>query len=101
MYTNKQSGFNLKKRYICECIIITTGTPSNVYKVFDYYFLNCNERRKIFWMHLQITMNMLVNTMRLDPGRTNRMVMTKNITIFLGHDLNEKLNDARDFFFKH
>lgn len=47
---------------------------------------------------------MLVNTMRLDPGRreqTNRMVMTKNITIFLGHDLNEKLNDARDFFFKH
>lgn len=52
-------------------------------------------------MHLQITMNMLVNTMRLDPGRTNRMVKTKNITIFLGHDLNEKLNDARDFFFKH
>lgn len=47
---------------------------------------------------------MLVNTMRLDPGRreeTNRMVMTKNITIFLGHDLDEKLNDARDFFFKH
>lgn len=48
MYTNKQSGFNLKKRYICECIIITTGTPSNVYKVFDYYFFNCNERRKFF-----------------------------------------------------
>lgn len=45
---------------------------------------------------------MLVNTMRLHPGRreeTNRMVMTKNITIFLGHDLNEKLNDARSDLF--
>lgn len=49
-------------------------------------------------------MNMLVNIMRLDFGRReeiNWMVMIKNIIIFLGYDLDEKLNDVRDFFFKY
>lgn len=46
-------------------------------------------------------MNMLVNIMRLDFGRINWMVKIKNIIIFLGYDLNEKLNDVRDFFFKY